>query len=83
MLDRDTVVKMHCLQSTNEAAKAILQEWANKQGHERCHWHPEILQKLADLFGVEPTVEPMLPPEAEFEEMCGKYRQEQYHGKGT
>jgi hypothetical protein len=78
MTDRNTIARLHHLQSTHDAAKTILQDWANKQGHERCHWHPEILQKLADLFGVEPTVEPELPPRAEFEEGCKRYQDEEY-----
>ena len=61
-----------------QQAQAILQEWANKQGHERCHWHPDILQRLADVFEIKPTVDPKLPPEEEFAEFCDRYRKEQY-----
>jgi hypothetical protein len=60
-------------------AKAVLQEWADKQGHERCHWHPDILQRLANLFEIKPTVEPKLPPREEFESGCRRYQEEQYN----
>ena len=83
MTDRDTVVRLHCFQEKQDKAIAILQEWANKQGHERCHWHPEVLQELADVFGIKPTVEPKLPPRAEFEIGCKQYQDEQYGEKGS
>ena len=83
MTDRNSIATLHLatlhlLQSVHDQAKVILQEWANNQGHDRCHWHPEILQELASLFDVHPTVEPRLPARAEFREFCRRYENEQY-----
>lgn len=83
MTDRNTIARLHVFQAKFDQAKAILQEWADKQGHERCHWHPEILQRLANLFEIEPSVVPALPPRIEFEEGCKRYQDEEYGEKGT
>jgi len=59
-------------------AKSLLNNWVNKQGHDRCWYYPEIFQKLCELFGVEMTVEPKLPPPEEFTKGCERYRNEEY-----
>lgn len=61
-----------------DAAKQILQEWTDKQGHDRCWWFPELFAKLAEIYGVTPSKEPCLPPEEEFEGGCTKFRKEEY-----
>lgn len=59
-------------------AKRLLQEWVNKQGHERCWYYPEIFRPLAELFGIEMTVDPQRPPRSEFEGGCTKFQDEEY-----
>lgn len=61
-----------------EQAKIVLQEWLDKQGHDRCWYYPEIFSKLVDILEVKATKDPSLPPRKEFEEGCKKYQQEQY-----
>lgn len=58
--------------------RKVLQDWANLQGHARCHWHPEVLQKLCNIVGVKPTVPIVRPPRAEFEEGCRRFTAEEY-----
>lgn len=31
--------------------KTVVQEWLNKQGHDRCWYYPELFFQLADIFG--------------------------------
>ena len=69
------IIKLANLQAE---ARSILQEWVDKQGHERCWYYPELFKKLAALYGVKPTVDPALPPEEEFEKGCQQYRREEY-----
>ena len=61
-------------------ARRIVQEWLDKQGHERCWYYPELFKQLASYLGVTPTTEPDLPPLLEFEEGCRRFQAEQYAG---
>lgn len=62
----------------NERAKAILQEWIDQQGHERCWYYPDLFNRLIKVYGIETTKEPNLPPRCEFEEGCRRYQEEEY-----
>lgn len=59
-------------------ARDVLQEWVNKQGHERCWYYPDIFEKLCKYLEVEKNNMPLLPPRPEFRENCQKYEAEQY-----
>lgn len=61
-----------------DEVKKIVQEWTDKQGHERCWYYPDLFNRLAGVLGVTPTVAPCLPPRAEFEEGCRKYQEEEF-----
>lgn len=73
-LDRD--IRKTLLNYT--LARDILQEWVNKQGHERCWYYPDIFSKLCKYLEVEENKIPLLPPKEEFRENCQKYEAEQY-----
>ncbi len=60
-----------------EATKTI-QEWVDKQSHERCWYYPDLFQKLRNVFNVKSNKNPSLPPRKEFEEGCRRYQEEQY-----
>lgn len=59
-------------------AKKIIQEWIDKQGHERCWYYPDLFRKLAEIFEITPSIEPHLPPLEEFREGCKKYQTEEF-----
>lgn len=60
-----------------EKAKVIIQEWTNKQGHDRCWYYPDLFRQLAKVFEME--LQPgSLPPRQEFEMGCLKYQCEEY-----
>lgn len=61
-----------------DQVKAITQEWADKQGHERCHYYPELFRRLAEILGIKSQVEACLPPRSEFEKGCRRYQDEEY-----
>lgn len=61
-----------------ERASALLKQWQEKQGHDRCWYYPEIFEQLCELFDVESSAQRGLPPRAEFEEGCRRYQEEQY-----
>jgi hypothetical protein len=61
-----------------EQARQILREWAEKQGHDRCWYYPDLFRKLADVLGVNLKVEPRLPPFEEFKLGCERYQKESY-----
>lgn len=66
-----------------QRAKAALQNWVDRQGHDRCWYYPEIFRELSEILGVQTTVTPELPPRAEFEQGCTRYQDEEYHGRST
>ena len=58
-------------------AEAIILEWSNKQGHDRCWYYPDLFRKLAGIF--ELNLQPgSLPPREEFEAGCRRYQSEEY-----
>ncbi len=59
-------------------ARKLLEEWAGKQGHDRCWYYPEIFRKIATILGANLDAVGELPPRAEFEEGCRKYQDEVY-----
>lgn len=62
---------------TLENVKEIVQEFVNKQGHNRCWYYPDLFNKLANELGIE-TKAPELPTRHEFELGCLKYQNEQF-----
>jgi hypothetical protein len=63
-----------------DQARALLQGWVDKQGHDRCWYYPEVFRELAALLGVKATVPEGLPPRPEFEVGCRRYQDEEYNG---
>ncbi len=59
-------------------AKKILQEWVDKQSHERCWYYPDLFRKLIEIFEINVSKNPNLPPLEEFKKGCEKYQQEEY-----
>ncbi|MEN9626022.1 MAG: hypothetical protein RL557_350 [archaeon] len=62
-----------------QKAKHVIQEWIDKQGHERCWYYPDLYRQLAEIFQVTQTKTPALPPLEEFKKGCEKYQQEEYN----
>ena len=60
-------------------AKSIIQEWVDKQGHERCWYYPKLFVRLAEIFEVRCSREPYLPSLEEFREGCERYQGEEYN----
>ena len=71
---------MDDLEKINEAKKMI-QEWVDKQGHDRCWYYPDLFRKLVELFQINPNKSPSLPPLEEFKVGCEKYQEEEYRKK--
>ena len=63
-------------------AKALVEEWANKKGHDQCHYYPDIFRKLVEVFEIE-YEDPELPPRCEFKEGCRQYQIELYGPEHT
>ena len=59
-------------------AKEIIQQWTDKQGHERCWYYPELFRKLIGLFEITPSKVPLLPPLEEFKRGCERFQKEEY-----
>ena len=53
--------------------RRLLTEWAAKQGHESCHYYPEIFRELARVLKVE-IPHPHLPTIGEFHQGCQRYQ---------
>lgn len=63
-----------------EGCKQIVSEWLGKQGHDKCHFYPELFKQLAEVLGLK-APEAELPPRAEFEAGCKRYQDELYGPK--
>lgn len=56
----------------------LLQDWLDKQGHDRCWYYPEIFTELAQALNLRGVKPPQLPSLAEFKAGCERYQREQY-----
>ena len=61
-----------------EDAKRIIQDWVDKQGHDRCWYYPELFRKLIKIFEIIPSKDPSLPSLEDFKKGCEKYQTEEY-----
>lgn len=61
-----------------DQTRILLQNWIDKQGHERCWYYPDIFNELIKLYGIVPNNHPNLPTIEEFKEGCNKYQLEQF-----
>lgn len=59
-------------------ARHIIQEWLDKQGHERCWYYPDLFTELAHVLDVKMTKEPKLPSLTEFKHGCERYQKEEF-----
>lgn len=70
------------LESELKQVRQITQTWLDQQGHNRCWYYPELFVRLAELLGLKMTVQPSLPPRAEFEAGCKRYQHEEFGNEG-
>lgn len=61
-----------------QAVREKIEEWAAKQGHQRCWYHPEIFQQIAGMVGAKVEYPKNLPPVAEFRKGCEQYTAIEY-----
>lgn len=81
--DREKYLKIHKeilarLQCFNIARQVVI-DWYTKQGHERCHYYPELFRRLCVAFGI--TVHDDfkdLPSLEEFNFGCQRFQCELY-----
>lgn len=62
--------------------KKLIEDWINKQGHNRCWFYPEIFNKICEELGIQQVAPSCLPSRSDFEEGCRRYQNEQYLGYG-
>ena len=62
-----------------DEVKKVIQEWVDKQGHDRCWYYPDLFRKLAEILEIIPSREPSLPPLEEFKNGCERYQEEEYN----
>lgn len=57
--------------------RLLIEEWANKQGHDSCWFYPDIFRQIALI--VEAKIKTQnLPPLEEFKVGCCRYQKEIY-----
>lgn len=61
-----------------QEAACLLEEWARKQGHNRCWYYPDVFRALARVLGVELTMTGEQLPRPEFEAGCTRFQDEEY-----
>jgi len=61
-----------------EKVRKSLQEWVDKQGHERCWYYPDIFRRLCELLDIKATVPPQLPSRSDFDYCCKRFADEEY-----
>ena len=61
-----------------DEVKRIVEEWASKQGHDRCWYYPDLFRQITVALEIDIEDNSSLPPRCEFEEGCKKYQDEEY-----
>lgn len=64
-----------CDLSLIQSVRQAVEEWNNKQGHDKCHYYPEIFRKILDLLGI-PENKNVELSEAEFQSGCDIFRKD-------
>ncbi len=64
-----------------ELIKERVQTWLDKQGHDKCHYYPEIFEDITDILGIKSSEDLKLPPRSEFEAGCKEYQDKLYNPK--
>jgi len=62
-----------------DQTQAIIQQWVDQQGHDRCWYYPDLFRVLAELHDITSELHPKLPHRAEFEAGCKRYQDEEYN----
>lgn len=60
-----------------------ISQFINRQGHDRCHYYPELLEELAGILKIKQTTPSNLPTLEEFKAGCERFQREQYGKKPT
>ncbi len=66
------------LEDTYDQTLDIVEEFLNKEGQNKCHYYPDLFNKLAELYSLKTHNLDTLPPRKEFEEGCKKHQDELY-----
>lgn len=61
----------------------LVKEWDQKQGHDKCHYYPEIFGAIASKLGIVLKNDPLNVTEAEFRQGCDQYTKELFHGQAN
>lgn len=62
-------------------AAKTMQEWVDKQGHDRCWYYPDLFRKLCEIYGIDANQNPALPSLGEFKKGCETYQQEEFRNE--
>jgi hypothetical protein len=61
--------------------KSIVEEWINKQGHDKCWYYPDLFHKLIKELNIKLSLDQLvekLPTKEGFKAGCDKYIQETF-----
>jgi hypothetical protein len=67
-----------CPMCTLTAVRATITTWLGTQGHDRCHYYPELFQQLADALHLTRTDGSGIPDRAAFEAGCRRFADDLY-----
>lgn len=66
------------LATRDNETKRILRLWAEKQGHDRCWYYPDLFRQLMELHGIELPADLGQPSLDEFQAGCKRFQTEEY-----
>jgi hypothetical protein len=66
------------MSDVGEQVKDLIEEWDGKQGHDKCHYYPEIFRAVAAAVGAKLRETHDLPPLQEFQVGCRQQQDELY-----
>ncbi len=78
MTSTNSIISKNSTEEQLEEAKQIIQQWVDKQSHDRSWYYPDLFNQLVILFDIKSSKEPSLPPLVEFKRGCERYQQEEY-----
>ncbi len=76
------MTELEKLAEQGKMAKEIVVRYARlQQGHENCHYYPEMFEELMKAFDIEYPQDRKLPPRTEFRARCREFESKLYDRK--
>lgn len=77
--DIEETLYVGTLGEKNKTVTDLIKEWDKKQGHDKCHYYPEIFRAIATKLGIVLKNDPPEMTQEKFDAGCKQYQSELFN----